>query len=711
MRRTLYFLLLFASLCSTKGFTQTEFRLGIEVRDKYTKRPLVPIVSVLAINTETELPGQMVDDAYVVKVKQSTQYQVFVAFQEYKTYRQTHTFEQGTASANGIFPFIIDLEPVNPPKTFAVANSENAGHTILVIDKTQRAIVSKAIVTIKDERTGQFITVKKNPNVGGSWQAELKESEQYTLEVSAPDYETYKSNLKIKLGEATEVSLNRIPKQEIKFVAVDALSNKPVAAQFKLTDETKESYTGNTNAEGSLFNPTVVVQKQPYSLIVAANGYRRHESKITVATTLPAGTAPQIIKLSKVDVVLKIKILEEQSGKPIMADLRVIDQTDKRTILNVKGTPNGQAATPLSPSRQYVIEAEAAGFMSYQQPLEKALPILGENSELTIKLAKIGDTFIQLAAIDAATGQRVAATFKITASQTEQTTEIKGTAATALKHKISEPDIYHIETIASGYMPLKQDVDAEEMSVGQVFNFEAKLTANPSKPVAVAPTSHLFTFKIFDAQTRRAIPSLKFKISNQDTRKAVPIKIKSTDVNVDLQFGQTYLIEADALGYESTSLRVETSEWAKRGEYLTNISLVPVKKAPVARAKPVVNEKIFDNIKAGQSLTIEDNVYFDQSSYILRSEAHGQLNRLAYILLKNPVIKIEIVGHTDNIGDPRLNQILSEQRAKVIANYLVNQGVSEANITNRGEGQNKPIAPNDSEDNRQRNRRVQFLIK
>jgi len=80
-------------------------------------------------------------------------------------------------------------------------------------------------------------------------------------------------------------------------------------------------------------------------------------------------------------------------------------------------------------------------------------------------------------------------------------------------------------------------------------------------------------------------------------------------------------------------------------------------------------------------------------------------------MTKNADIKIEIVGHTDNIGDPRLNQTLSEQRAKVIANYLVNQGATEANIAHRGEGQNKPIAPNDSEENRQRNRRVQFLIK
>ena len=68
MRLTVSFLVFLASLYSSSLWGQTEFRLGVEVRDKYTKRPLVPIVSVLAVNTESELPGQMVNDAYVVKV-------------------------------------------------------------------------------------------------------------------------------------------------------------------------------------------------------------------------------------------------------------------------------------------------------------------------------------------------------------------------------------------------------------------------------------------------------------------------------------------------------------------------------------------------------------------------------------------------------------------------------------------------------------------
>lgn len=708
MRLTVSFLVFLASLYSSSLWGQTEFRLGVEVRDKYTKRPLVPIVSVLAVNTESELPGQMVNDAYVVKVNPSTQYQVFVAFQEYKTYRQTHTFEAGSPSSTGYFPFVIDLEPLNPPKTFAVATNTNAGHTILVVDKAQRSVVTKAVVTIKDERSGQFITAKKNPNVGGSWLAELKDAEQYTLEVSAPEYETYKSSLKIKAGEATEVVLNRIPKQELKFVAIDALTNKPVAAQFKLSDEIKESYTGTTKADGDLFNPTVVVQKQPYNLSVTASGYRRYESKLLITATSSTPATPQVIKLSKVDVILKIRIIEEQSGQPIVANLRVIDQADKRAILNIKGTPEGQAITPISPGHQYMIEAEAKGFMSYQQPLDKVLPLLTETSDLTVKLTKIGDTYLSLTATDANTGQRIPAIFKITASLTEQTTEVRGTASTIAKHKIKEPDIYKIEVVANGYKSVTHDLDAEEMKVGQVFSYEAKLTPNAAKPAA--SPSHVFTFKVLDAQSRRSVPNLRFRVTSIATQKAIPTKVRYADVTTQLSLDQAYLVEAEANGYEMYSMRIDAGDWAKRGEYLTNISLISHKKA-AAKAKPVVNEKIFDNIKAGQTLTIEDNVYFDQSSYILRPEAYGQLNRLAVIMAKNADIKIEIVGHTDNIGDPRLNQTLSEQRAKVIANYLVNQGAAEANITHRGEGQSKPIAPNDSEENRQRNRRVQFLIK
>ncbi|MEZ4904931.1 MAG: OmpA family protein [Spirosomataceae bacterium] len=639
MIRFLFLSLLSIGLYSSSSFAQTEFRLGIEVKDKYTQQPLVPIISVLEINTEVELKGQILNDWYVVNVKPNTQYQVFVALQEYKTYRQTLTFNTNTTPVNNIHPFVIELEPIKPPKTTAIAQT-----------------VDKPVTQ----------SVEKHEN-------------------KPPP----------------------ISKQALKFIAIDAQTNQPIAAQFKLTDEIKESYTGHSNIDGSSFNPIVVVQSRPYSLTVMADGYQKYESKIDINQNL--GQKPIVIKLSKLSIVLKVRIIDGQTSQPLAAHLRILDQTEKRLALDVKNTPNGQAALPLHPSHSYLIEAQAKGFMPYQQTLEKAVPILKEDSELTISMPKIGETYLHLTASDATTGKKIAAIFKITASLTGQTTEIKS-APLPVKFKISEPDIYYLETLAAGYAALKHEIDAEEIRVGQVFEYEAKLTPESSK-ASLAPIK-TFTFKVLDATTQKPILRPRFNIKNTSTQKLIPPRGYASGVQVGLKIDQNYLIEIEANGYEPTRMQLEAADWAKRGEFLTNISLVPLKKnSPSVKIKPVVNEKIFDNIKAGQSLAIEDNVYFDQSSYILRSEAYGQLNRLAAIMKRTPTISIEIVGHTDNTGDPRLNQTLSEQRAKVIANYLGNQGVDESSITHRGEGASKPIAPNDSEENRQRNRRVQFLIK
>lgn len=118
---------------------------------------------------------------------------------------------------------------------------------------------------------------------------------------------------------------------------------------------------------------------------------------------------------------------------------------------------------------------------------------------------------------------------------------------------------------------------------------------------------------------------------------------------------------------------------------------------------------VFSDLRANQTIRL-DNVYFDQGSYVMRQESHPQLDKLLNTLQANPNLKIEIGGHTDNVGDRRLNQILSEQRAKVIANYLINKGVAERRLRYVGYGDARPIAPNDVEANKEKNRRVEFLV-
>lgn len=105
-----------------------------------------------------------------------------------------------------------------------------------------------------------------------------------------------------------------------------------------------------------------------------------------------------------------------------------------------------------------------------------------------------------------------------------------------------------------------------------------------------------------------------------------------------------------------------------------------------------------------------NQVVFEQSSSTLRPESYPELNQLADLLKRMPTLRIDVSGHTDNVGDSRLNQTLSEYRAKVVASYLSRRGVDERRITTHGYGGSRPVTNNDSDASRARNRRVEISV-
>ncbi len=120
-------------------------------------------------------------------------------------------------------------------------------------------------------------------------------------------------------------------------------------------------------------------------------------------------------------------------------------------------------------------------------------------------------------------------------------------------------------------------------------------------------------------------------------------------------------------------------------------------------------DSIFRNLEVNKAFKL-DKVYFDQSSYVLRPESYPQLDKLVKTLRQMPNVVIEIAGHTDNVGDRRLNQALSENRAKIIRGYLARHEISETRLRTNGYGDSRPAAPNDSEENKRKNRRVEFVV-
>ncbi|HEV7990937.1 MAG TPA: OmpA family protein [Gemmatimonadaceae bacterium] len=119
---------------------------------------------------------------------------------------------------------------------------------------------------------------------------------------------------------------------------------------------------------------------------------------------------------------------------------------------------------------------------------------------------------------------------------------------------------------------------------------------------------------------------------------------------------------------------------------------------------------VVERVGEGLQVTFESGLLFDYDSDVLKAPAKQNLSSLASSLDKYPGTDLLIVGHTDSQGADSYNMTLSERRASSAANYLVAQGVSRARLRSTGRGESEPVASNDTETDRQKNRRVEVAI-
>jgi outer membrane protein OmpA-like peptidoglycan-associated protein len=103
-------------------------------------------------------------------------------------------------------------------------------------------------------------------------------------------------------------------------------------------------------------------------------------------------------------------------------------------------------------------------------------------------------------------------------------------------------------------------------------------------------------------------------------------------------------------------------------------------------------------------------LFFDSGQSVLRPESIPELDRLATFLIKRPQMIIEIVGHTDNVGNDAANLKLSQERVNAVRDYLGTHGVDVGRMKAIGKGEKAPKASNATEAGRQANRRVEFKI-
>jgi type IX secretion system PorP/SprF family membrane protein len=107
---------------------------------------------------------------------------------------------------------------------------------------------------------------------------------------------------------------------------------------------------------------------------------------------------------------------------------------------------------------------------------------------------------------------------------------------------------------------------------------------------------------------------------------------------------------------------------------------------------------------------LEKDFQFGFNEAVLNDEAKKYINDIVLLLKENDALSIEIIGHTDNVGTRSANQLISENRAKIVKDYLIEKGINETRIKTRGMADMQPVFDNDTEEHRSKNRRVEFLI-
>jgi len=158
---------------------------------------------------------------------------------------------------------------------------------------------------------------------------------------------------------------------------------------------------------------------------------------------------------------------------------------------------------------------------------------------------------------------------------------------------------------------------------------------------------------------------------------------------IDLPGGETYMIKiksvGDAMDYSSIEVpAIGENQFYQEGQ-LTIM------------------------IEQSQQFTL-NNVHFETGKSTIRSSSYDELDELVEFLKLKDQVKIEIGGHTDNVGEENDNLQLSTDRAKSVKEYLIKKGVSSARLVAKGYGETSPIANNSSENGRSINRRTEVKI-
>lgn len=221
-------------------------------------------------------------------------------------------------------------------------------------------------------------------------------------------------------------------------------------------------------------------------------------------------------------------------------------------------------------------------------------------------------------------------------------------------------------------------------------------------------TIQLYSFDVPEAwKSKMTSTYAQGRVFHSETKLPIGALVQVYDVATDSLVQQ---VNADKLTGEYTVVLTEGNQYAlyvSAPKFMLNSFSFDY--SSPSNLNPVALDVYLEPIRSGSAVVL-NNLFFESGEYKLQEKSKTELNRLINFLRQNKSIKIEIAGHTDDVGSDKDNQLLSERRAKAVVDYLTANGVPRSILQYKGHGESKPVKPNTTEVNRQLNRRIEMRV-
>ncbi len=253
-------------------------------------------------------------------------------------------------------------------------------------------------------------------------------------------------------------------------------------------------------------------------------------------------------------------------------------------------------------------------------------------------------------------------------------------------------------------------INTEGDEVGFIVSTDGKKAYFSSNKLEGSAGWDIYSFDLYQEARPKEVLFYKGDIKN-DQGEAIEdakVEVKNVKTNVitegmvDKMSGKYAVALPIDKPDEEFIMTVKKKDYAFTSEY--------IKAKEVKKEEPVKVNFEVKPVEVGTNVKL-NNIYFETSQAVFEKSSLVVLDNFLEYLEENPNIKISIDGHTDNVGNDNDNQVLSEQRSKAVANYLILQGLDKKRIVStHGYGESKPVATNDTPEGRALNRRTEFVI-